>query len=110
MIYLGLYEPMNAGIGALDFKVILPLILGVATSVLLFARIVNMLFKKHYTVISRAILGFVTASTLMIVPRSFASVQKLILSLVCFAAGFALTRVMDIVGSKQDKKTAKAEE
>lgn len=110
MIYLGLYEPMNAGIGSLDFSVILPLLLGVATSVLLFARIVNMLFKKHYTVISRVILGFVTASTLMIVPNSFASIQKLIFSLVCFAAGFALTRIMDILGSRQTKSSVKGEE
>ena len=101
MIYLGLYEPMNAGIGAIDFSVILPLVLGVAISVLLFARIVNMLFKKHYTVISRVILGFVTASTLMILPTSFTSVTKLIISLACFAAGFALTRIIDVIGSKQ---------
>ena len=45
MIYLGLYEPMNAGIGALNFSVIIPLLLGVAASVSLFARLVNMLFK-----------------------------------------------------------------
>ena len=106
MIYLGLYEPMNAGIGSLDFSVILPLLLGVAASVLLFARLVTMLFKKHYTVISRVILGFVTASTLMILPHSFANIEKLIVSLICFAAGFVLTRVMDIVGSKQEKASA----
>ena len=106
MIYLGLYEPMNAGIGSLDFSVILPLLLGVAASVLLFARLVTMLLKKHYTVISRVILGFVTASTLMILPHSFANIEKLIVSLICFAAGFVLTRVMDIVGSKQEKASA----
>ena len=110
MIYFGLYEPMNAGIGALDFSVILPLLLGVATSILLFARIVNMLFKKHYTVISRIILGFVTASTLMIIPNSFASIQKLIFALGCFAAGFTLTRIMDVLGSRQSQKAPQSEE
>ena len=103
MIYLGLYEPMNAGIGSLDFSVILPLLLGVAATVLLFARFVNMLFKKHYTVISRVILGFVTASTLMILPHSFASPKILIASLACFVGGFALTRTMDVLGNKQQK-------
>ena len=101
MIYLGLYEPMNAGIGSLDFSVILPLLLGVATSVLTFARLVNMLLKKHYALISRVILGFVTASTLMILPDSFASIKRMAMSLVGFAGGFVLTRVMDMIGNKQ---------
>ena len=104
MIYLGLYEPMNAGIGAIDFSVILPLLLGVAISVLSFARLVNMLLKKHYSLISRIILGFVTASTLMILPTSFSSIKRLIASLICFFGGFALTRIMDKAGSKQKQK------
>lgn len=107
MIYLGLYEPMNAGIGALDFKVILPLLLGVATSISIFARFVNMLLKKHYTFISRVILGFVIASTLTILPNSFTNLYRLIMSLVCFAAGFVLTRAIDVIGSKQKSASLK---
>lgn len=107
MIYLGLYEPMNAGIGALNFSVIIPLLLGVAASVSLFARLVNMLLKKHYTFISRVILGFVIASTLMILPNSFTNLYRLIMSLVCFAAGFVLTRAIDVIGSKQKSASLK---
>ena len=105
MIYLGLYEPMNEGIGSLDFSVILPLLLGVAISVSVFARFVNMLFKKHYAVISRVILGFVTASTLMILPKSFANLTIAVAAFGCFIAGFVLTRMMDIIGKKQEKRT-----
>lgn len=104
MIYLGLYEPMNVGIGSLDFSVIIPLLLGVAISVSVFARFVNMLFKKHYAIISRVILGFVTASTLMILPKSFANLTIAVVSFVCFIAGFVLTRMMDIIGKKQEKR------
>lgn len=110
MIYLGLYEPMNVGIGSLDFSVIIPLLLGVAVSVSVFARFVNMLFKKHYTIISRIILGFVTASTLMILPNSFASFTIAIVSFVCFVAGFVLTRIMDIIGKKQENRANEKEQ
>ena len=104
LLYMGLYEPMTAGIAALDFTVILPLLLGLAITVISLARVVNSLYEKHYALVSRLILGFVIASTLKIVPSSFESAGALVLSLVCFAVGFAVARGMDCAKEKQDAK------
>ncbi len=101
LLYMGLYEPMTAGIASLDFSVILPLLLGLAITVVALARLVNTLYEKHYAVVSRLILGFVIASSLKIVPTSFESAGALVLALICFAAGFAVARYMDLAKSKQ---------
>jgi uncharacterized membrane protein len=59
-----------------------------------------MLFKKHYAMISRIILGFVISSSLKTIPHSFESVWTMIISVVCFVVGFAIAIVMD----KAEKK------
>jgi len=94
---------MTAGIAALDFSVILPLVLGLAITVAALARLVNNLFEQHYALVSRLILGFVIASSLKIVPVQFESVGTLALALFCFGAGFALARYMDCAREKQHK-------
>lgn len=104
LIFLGLYEPLTAGIGTLDFTVILPFLIGITGTVLLFARVISMLFDRHYAVISRVILGFVLASSLKILPSGFESSMTFILSLICFAAGFAIARGMDC--AKKNNPTA----
>ena len=102
LIYFGLFEPMTAGIGALDLKILIPMGLGIAVIALVFARLVYMLFNKHYAVTSRVVLGFVIASTLKIIPASFKDGGELIISVICFAAGFAVARIMDIASQKQE--------
>ena len=61
------------------------------------------MFEQHYALISRLVLGFVVASSLKIVPVQFESAGTLVLSLACFAAGFALARYMDCAREKQNK-------
>ncbi len=107
LICFGLYEPMTAGIGALDFSVIFPMTLGIAVTALSLARLVNMLFQKHYAVTSRAVLGFVIASSLKIIPASFHDPLILIVSFFCFAIGFFAARTMDTAKEKQEKITSK---
>ena len=105
LIYLGLYEPMTAGIGSLDFSVIIPMLIGIITTALLFARLVSMLFKKHYAITSRAVLGFVIASSLKIVPSSFTNPLMLVVSILCFGVGFAVSRAMDLARNKQENSS-----
>lgn len=104
LICFGLYEPMNAGIAALDLSVILPMFLGIGVTALAFARLVHMLFQKYYTVTLRVVLGFVTASSLKIIPSSFNDPFTLIIALICFALGFATARGMDLAKDKQESK------
>lgn len=100
LIYLGLYEPMTSGIDALDMAVLVPMGLGIVVIALLLARLVNMLYKNYYAITSRVVLGFVIASSLKVVPSSFKGATDLIISLICFAVGFAVARIMDVVGEK----------
>lgn len=102
LIFLGLYEPLTAGIGNLDFAVILPFLVGIAATVLLFARLVTVLFEKQYALISRIILGAMIASALKILPASFNNTATLIVSLGCFAAGFFVAWIMDRVKGKRE--------
>lgn len=100
LIYVGLYEPMTAGIGNLDFSVLLPVMGGILVTALALARFVSMLYKKHYALISRIILGFVVASSLKILPTEFEGPIVLLISILCFGAGFALARGMDLAKNK----------
>ena len=108
LIYLGLYEPMTSGIAALDFGVLIPMGIGIIATALALARLVNMLFKKHYAPTSRAVLGFVVASSLKAIPTEFPSTTSLIISLICFAVGFAVAYLMDRAESKH-KNTSSEE-
>ena len=106
LIYLGLYEPMTQGIAAFDLMVLIPLFIGIGASALLLARLVDMLLKKQYAVMSRIVLGFVIASSLKIVPASFDGAGSLIVAVVCFAVGFVIARGMDVIKKKQAERTA----
>lgn len=96
LIFMGLYQPMTAGIARLDFSVIIPLVVGLVITVVATARFVNGLLENHYALASRIVLGFMVASTLLIFPSSFPDALTLIISLACFAGGFALARWMDL--------------
>lgn len=101
LLFMGLYQPMAEGIGNLDFKVILPLLVGFIITILISSRLVSKLLLHHYTAMSRIILGFVLSSVLMITPTSFSSAVELVLGVVCFAAGFLVSRWMDLCKAKQ---------
>ena len=68
LIYLGLYQPMANGIRNLDLGVIIPLTLGGALIVLVLAKLISLVFNKHYTFMYHMILGVVVGSTIAIIP------------------------------------------
>jgi len=104
LIFMGLYQPMTSGIANLDIVVILPLLGGLLITLLLSARLINNLFEKRYALMSRIVLGVMIASTLMILPTSFETAFSALLSAVCFAAGFALARWMDIARVRSSER------
>ena len=105
LIYLGLYVPLTEGISGFDMGVLLPFGIGIAATVLLLAKLVNMMFKKHYAIISRIILGFVISSSLKTLPYEFKSVWTMIISIVCFGVGFVVAHWMEKSEKKQQEKT-----
>lgn len=68
LMYMGLYQPMAAGVKSLNFGVIIPMMIGLVAVIFAFAKLVSWLFKKHYAVIYHVILGVVFGSTLAIIP------------------------------------------
>lgn len=100
LIFLGLYGPMTAGIGAFDLAVIMPVALGVLTSVVLLARSVQTLFEKHYSVTFHCITGFVLASTIPIIPHEFISMTEAFQCLALAVGCCGLAYGMDVWGSK----------
>ena len=103
---LGLYEPFVAGIGNFDFGVLIPGGIGALATVFLFAKAVDLLFKKHYSVAFHAIVGVVIAATVMIVPlQSFTvSAGSCIVNVVCLAVGIVAALLLDKFNSKYEVK------
>ena len=95
VIFLGLYQPMTAGIAGFDIAVILPMLCGMIITVLLCARLVNNLFEKQYALTTRIILGIIIASTLLIIPFTFTNTHTAFFSVLFFVTGFVLSRKMD---------------
>ena len=96
-----LYTGMTNAIKARDFGVVIPMVIGVAACVLIFSKLMNYIFNKAYAALYHAILGFVIASTLIIVPFDFNyfSIGGLICLVVC-AAGAALALFMSKLEDK----------
>ncbi len=98
-IFFGLYEPMTAAIGALDFAVLLPMGAGLLLTVLVLARGVNAIFERKYPQAMHAILGIVIASTLGILPiGATAAGWDIPIWLLCFAFGVAVSVGMSRLG------------
>lgn len=94
---LGLYEPFVAGIGHLDFAVLIPGGIGALATVILFAKAIDSLFNNHYSVAFHAIIGVVIAATIMIIPfASFTvSVSSCIINVVCLVVGIVAALGLD---------------
>lgn len=102
LIYLGLYDLMAGGIAALDFGVILPLVIGAAGCVLLFARAASWVFDRYYSSMYHLILGTVIGSSLAIFPTVVfpaMTAEGLALSGLTFRSSVILAVVMFILGA-----------
>lgn len=99
---LGLYEPFVDGIGHLNFSILIPGAIGAIATVILFAKAINLLFSRHYSVSFHAIIGIVIAATVMIIPfRSFTeSALTCIINIVCIVTGAAVALLLDKFNSK----------
>lgn len=99
---LGLYEPFVAGIGNLDFSILIPGGIGGLATVILFAKAVDTLFDKHYSVAFHAIIGIVIAATIMIIPFSSftASFASFAVNVICIAVGIVAALLLDKFNQK----------
>ncbi len=103
LIYFELYDKMAAGISRLDFGVIIPILIGGVLCVLIFARLVSLLFKKHYAVMYHLILGIVVGSTIAIIPRGVTGVGVIAVCALLFVVGAVISYLL----AKLDEKYAR---
>lgn len=100
LLFLDLFEPIIEGAKHLDFGVLIPLAIGGIGAIVLFAKLINMLYEKHFSVISHIIIGIVVATTIPIIPLHFTSVTAFFLQFVLIALGFGVAMLFDFVGNK----------
>ncbi len=99
---LGLYEPFVAGIGHMDFGILIPAGIGALATVILLSKAVNALFDRHYCVAFYGIIGIVIAATIMIIPfMSFVqSVSGFLINSICLIAGIGAALMLDRFNQK----------
>ena len=91
---------MTAGISAGDPAVLLPMLAGIIFIVLTLAKVVDFLFRKYYRFAFYAVIGFVIASTAVIIPTQFASAGEILLAFGSAAIGFILAFGSEKLGNK----------
>lgn len=100
LLYMGMYTGMVSAFKSLDIAVLAPIMLGFFACMLIFSKLVDMLFGKAYAGLYHVIMGVVLASTVLIVPLDFnyLSVGGLICLVACAAGGvlgFWMSRLED---------------
>lgn len=112
LLFFGIYEAMSQGISRLQPSVILPLGATMLITLLLLSRVMRTVFDRYHSIASHAILGFVLATTLMMLLKdcilsSLTPVNALIylLCILCGAgAGFGFTYLCDNLRKRADKE------
>lgn len=87
LLFFGIYEKMSEGISTLDLSVLLPLAAAMLVTLLLLSRVMKKVFEKLHSIASHCELGFVTATTLMILPSFKTTAGNIAVYLLCIAAG-----------------------
>lgn len=103
---LGLYTPFIDGLGRLEPQVLLPGAAGALLTIVCLAKAVNALFRRFYSCAFHAIVGIVTAATLLIIPfGSFTrSAGALEVNLICLFLGGAAALGLDRFNSRFPKE------
>lgn len=94
-MYIGAYEVMLNAIANFDLMLLMPIGMGFVLSILIFAKLISLLFKTAYGYTYYAVLGFVIGSIITIFPGIEFSLEYLIGLLLCvigFYLSFSLTK------------------
>ncbi|MBQ9080049.1 MAG: DUF368 domain-containing protein [Clostridia bacterium] len=89
LLFFGIYEKMSEGISHLDFGVLIPLGIAMLATLLLFSRLMKLVFSKYHSIVSHCVLGFVVATTLMILPSFNTSLINIFIYIFCIICGCA---------------------
>ena len=87
LLFFGIYEKMSEGISTLDFSVLIPLGCAMLATLLLFSQLMKFVFEKFYAIVSHCVLGFVVATTLMIIPGFNVAWYNVLIYIGCMICG-----------------------
>lgn len=90
LMYLGAYKAVLDGISSINLYMLIPAGIGFVASILLFAKIINLLFKKFYGYTYYTAIGFVMGSIIPIFP-GFKFSPEYLLCVLLSIGGFFLT-------------------
>ncbi len=106
LLFFGIYEQMSHGISHLDFSVLIPLGCAMLATLLLLSKLMKLVFDKYHSVASHCVMGFVIATTIMILPSFATSIGNIIsyvVAIVCGAvASFFFNILCEKIRSKAD--------
>ena len=71
LIFLHMYMPMTLGITAINFWIIIPMGIGLVLGILLFSKVIAFIIDKAYSSFFHGVLGFVIASSILIIPLDY---------------------------------------
>ena len=113
LLFFGIYETMSNGISKLDMKVLLPLGLGMIVVLLLLSKVMKLVFDRFHSIASHCIMGFVLATTLMILTKDCIlqtlSLPNAIIYLLCIIGGGAVGFCFTLLCARLKAKTVSVE-
>ena len=95
MVLFGTYRPVIAAIKPpFNFAIIIPTVIGVLVGLVLGARLITYLLKKHRLMVFSAILGLVAGSVYAIFPSGFGLNIDTLIGIVTLAGGFFVSYII----------------
>ncbi len=107
LMFFGIYEPLLGRIKELDLGAAIPFAVSVLAMFLLFSKVMKWVFDKYHSAMSHSIIGFVLASTVMILPSFATTWQNIVSYIIAIVCGAAASFLF---GKFSDKISASAEE
>lgn len=108
LLFFGIYEKMSEGISRLSFSVLIPIGISMLACLLLLSRVMKLVFDKFHSIASHSVIGFVIATTLMLLPSfntSIGNIAIYVAFIICGAlAGYFFTRFCDKIKAATEEK------
>ncbi|MBQ9773432.1 MAG: DUF368 domain-containing protein [Clostridia bacterium] len=87
IMFIGLYQPMMAGIKDFEWSVLLPMGGMMLATLLLFSQLMKRALDRFYSVVLHGVLGSVLATSIMIVPAFKATFPNILIAAVSIIGG-----------------------
>lgn len=98
--FFGIFEPIIDGVSAFDLGVLVPIGIGGAAALILLSKLINMLFEKHFSIMSHIIIGIVAATTIPLIPTTFVSFGDFAMRFALMLGGFAVAMLFSHLEDK----------